>query len=356
VTSAPDDTAAGSASGYRWPRVPETERERARATRFTFLLHLRPVRLPASTLRWGLTMGLGGSAATLFSVLIATGLLMTFVYSPSPEVAHSSVEHLESGLVFGALVRGMHFWSANLLAVVVLLHTARVFFTGGFLGTRRWNWIVGLGLLVGVAAALFTGYLLPWDQLAYWAVTISTGMVGYLPVVGERLRDLLRGGPEIGGAALRTFHTLHTTLLPACMVALTAFHFWRVRRAGGVVRSSGNGDEKVMFLPHLLVREIAQALMLIAAVVLLAVAAGAPLGDPANPGMSPNPVTAPWYFVGFQELLIHLHPVFAILLIPAAGAIGAALLPWLARSDAPSGTWFRSPPVAGRPSPLPASP
>jgi quinol-cytochrome oxidoreductase complex cytochrome b subunit len=111
-----------------------------------------------------------------------------------------------------------------------------------------------------------------------------------------------------------------------------------------------------MFLPHLLVREIAQALMLIAAVVLLAVAAGAPLGDPANPGMSPNPVTAPWYFVGFQELLIHLHPVFAILLIPAAGAIGAALL-----RGSPAATHHRAPgsappPVAGRPSPLPASP
>ncbi len=334
--------------------MPATERERAQATRFTFVLHLRPVRLPASTLRWGLTMGLGGSAGTLLVVLIATGVLMTFFYVPTPQAAHASVSHLESGLLFGALVRGIHFWSANLLAVVVLLHTARVIFTGGFLGIRRWNWIVGLGLLVGIAGALFTGYLLPWDQLAYWAVTISTGMIGYLPVVGEGLRDLLRGGSELGGGALRAFHTLHTTLVPACMVALTAFHFWRVRRVKGVVRPPGEDDRTVMFFPHLLVREVAQALVLIAVVVALAVAVGAPLGEPANPGMSPNPVTAPWYFVGFQELLIHLHPVFAILVLPLAGGVAGLLLPWLARGDAPAGRWFRSP-AGGRSSAIAAA-
>jgi quinol-cytochrome oxidoreductase complex cytochrome b subunit len=342
VNSPAEETARESAPAPRWPRWPETERERARATRFTFLLHLRPVRLPASTLRWGLTMGLGGSAATLFVLLVVTGALMAFVYVPSPGAAHGSVMHLENGLVFGALVRAMHFWSANLLAVVVLLHTARVFCTGGFLGSRRWNWVVGLALLAGVAASLFTGYLLPWDQLAYWAVTVATGMLAYLPSIGEWLRDLLRGGPEIGAGALRSFHTLHTTLLPACLVALMAFHFWRVRQAKGVVRPPDDNDETVMFFPHLLVREAAQGLVVIAVVVVMAAGIGAPLGEPANPGMSPNPVTAPWYFVGFQELLIHLHPVFSVLLLPLAAVLATLLLPWLARGDAPVGSWFRT--------------
>ena len=325
-----------------------TDRERAQLTRFTFLLHLRPIRLPEPTLRWTHTFGLGGSSLVLVALQVMTGILMMLVYRPVPEAAYGSVVELERAVLFGSLVRGTHWWGANLLVVVVLLHLARVFLTGGYHGPRQFNWVIGCLLLAAVAAAAFTGYLLPWDQLAYWAVTVATGMLAYVPVVGESLQHAVRGGPEVGADTLTTFYTLHTTIVPVALIALMGFHFWRVRRAGGVVvppdPDHGNGatERSVLFLPNLLGREVAQGLVVVAMVVVLGAAFGAPLGAPANTGMSPNPTKAPWYFVGFQELLIHLHPTFALLVVPLIVAIGFVLLPYLAADDEPAGRWFLS--------------
>jgi quinol-cytochrome oxidoreductase complex cytochrome b subunit len=330
------------------PLVVRTDRDRASLTRFTFLLHLRPVLVPVRTLPWTHTLGLGGSSLVLVVLLAATGILDMLVYQPVPGVAYDSVITLESSVAFGSLVRAIHWWSANLLVVVVLLHLARVFLTGGYHGPRQFNWVIGTLLLACVLANNFTGYLLPWDQLSYWAVTISTGMLAYVPGIGATLQEVVRGGPEIGGDTLITFYTLHTTIVPVCLIVLMAFHFWRVRRAGGVVEppprteeESGSPD-KVHFLPHLLVREVVQALVLVALVIVLAAWFGAPLGDRANPGMSPNPAKAPWYFVGFQELLIHLHPTFAVLVLPLAAALGFVLLPYLTNDDEPTGRWLLS--------------
>jgi len=325
-----------------------TDRERASTTRFTFLLHVRPVLLPAPTLPWTHTFGLGGSTLVLVAVLAATGILMMLVYQPVPGVAYDSVVTLEHSVNFGPLVRGVHWWSANFLVVVVLLHTARVFLTGGYHGPRQFNWVIGGLLLLCLLANNFTGYLLPWDQLAYWAVTISTGMLRYVPGIGELLQRVVRGGPEIGPDTLVNFYTIHTTIVPVLLVLLLGFHFWRVRRAGGVVvppsrpAEIGEQPEKVHFLPHLLLREVSQALVIVAVVVVFAAVFGAPLGERANPGMSPNPAKAPWYFVGFQELLIHVHPFFALLVIPATAALLFVLLPYLTSDDEPTGAWFLS--------------
>ena len=330
------------------PLVARSDRERASLTRFTFLLHLRPVLLPASTLRWTHTFGLGGSSLVLVAVMAATGILTMLVYQPVPGVAYDSIVTLERQVTYGALVRAVHYWSANLLVVVVLLHLARVFLTGGYHGPRQFNWVIGSLLLLCVLANNFTGYLLPWDQLSYWAVTISTGMLEYVPWVGPLLQRVVRGGSEIGPETLINFYTVHTTIVPVLLIALMGFHFWRVRRAGGVVlppARPGDGDEpeKVHFVPHLLLREVAQALVVVAIVVVLAAAFGAPLGDRANPGMSPNPAKAPWYFVGFQELLIHFHPLFAVVVIPVLAALGFMLLPYLTADEEPAGAWFLSP-------------
>ena len=331
------------------PWSARTDRDRARLTRFTFLLHLRPVKLAAGTLRWTHTFGLGGSSLVLVAVLAATGLLTMLVYQPVPGVAYDSILTLEGQVAFGSLVRGMHYWSANLLVVVVLLHLARVFLTGGFHGPRQFNWVIGSALLVCVLASNLTGYLLPWDQLSYWAVTISTGMLTYIPGVGTQLQRVVLGGSEIGSQTLINFYTLHTTIVPVCLIALMGFHFWRVRRAGGVVTppagpdATGDGEGQVLFLPHLLRREAAQALVVVALVVVLAAAFGAPLDERANPGMSPNPAKAAWYFVGFQELLIHFHPVFAVLIIPLLAAVGFVLLPYVTSDDEPAGAWGLTP-------------
>jgi quinol-cytochrome oxidoreductase complex cytochrome b subunit len=335
-------------SAFRGPGIPRTDRDRAWVTFNTLLLHLRPIRLPARTLPFTHTFGLGGSGLVLFLLLTVTGALKMLVYQPAAGAAYDSVLALEREVLFGGLVRGVHYWSANLLIVIVLLHTARVLLTGGFHGARQFNWVIGCALLACVLAFNFTGYLLPWDQLSYWAVTIVTAMLGYVPAIGGALERIARGGPELGTGTIVLFYTLHTTILPVTILFLMALHFWRVRKAGGVVsppapagEDEGDG-EKVLFLPNLLLREVALAAVLTALVFVLAALFGAPLGAPANPGMSPNPAKAPWYFVGFQELLIHFHPTFAVLVIPLLGAAALLLLPYLTRDDEPAGRWFLS--------------
>jgi len=208
---------------------------------------------------------------------------------------------------------------------------------------------LGLAMLALIMGACFTGYLLPWDQLAYWAVTIVTGMAGYVPGAGPALARLLRGGDEIGPATLATYFALHTQWLPVLLLAGAGFHFWRVRRAKGVVvppdavRDEQGRPEQVAFLPHLFWREVATALLLTAGVALFSALVRAPLGPAANPGLSLNPAKAPWYFVGFQELLVHLHPLFAVVVVPALGGLALCVLPWLGFArDEPRGSWFLS--------------
>jgi quinol-cytochrome oxidoreductase complex cytochrome b subunit len=279
------------------------------------------------------TFGLGGASAVLFLLLAATGALLLVVYEPSPERAYGTVVRLVDEVPFGALVRNAHHWAANGLVLVTFLHLLRVFFRGGHLPPRRGNWLVGVALLLLVVACAFTGYLLPWDQLAYWAVTISTGMLEYVPAVGGALVRAARGGADVGPSTLARFFVLHVAILPLAVLALLAFHFWLVRKAGGVVLPAGVGDrraprgELVPTSPHLTVREGAAALVVVAAVLLLAATWNAPLLAQANPGLSPNPAKAPWYFMGIQELLVHLHPSFGAVAFPLAGlALLAALL------------------------------
>jgi quinol-cytochrome oxidoreductase complex cytochrome b subunit len=275
--------------------TPQTDGDRARTVVGTFVLHFRPVRVPAATIRFTHTFGLGGMSLVLLGILVVTGSLLMLGYTPVPGEAYASIERLEREVVFGAFIRSLHYWSANLLVLVAGLHLLRVVFTGGFLDGRALNWVVGLVLLAAIAASSFTGYLLPWDQLAYWAVTIVTGMAGYVPLAGGALAELLRGGAEIGPGTLGTYYALHTQWLPALLLVGALFHFWRVRRAGGVVLppdavlDERGKPEQVLFLPHLLWREAAVALLLLAAVSLFAALVRAPLGPPANPGLSPNP-------------------------------------------------------------------
>jgi quinol-cytochrome oxidoreductase complex cytochrome b subunit len=335
-------------SVFPHPVLPRSERERRKTILEFFVLHLRPVRVRRSTLRYTHTFGLGGSSLTLIALMVGTGALLMLAYEPTPDRAYLSVVALERDTLFGGLVRNLHHWSANILVAVVLAHLLRVFFTGGFHGPRQFNWVIGCGLLGLVLAANFTGYLLPWDQLAYWAVTICTGMLGYVPWIGGWLQAVARGGPDIGAATLVLFYAFHTTLLPVLLGLVTGFHFWRVRKAGGVVdpRPSDEPPETepahVSTLPELLLRELAAGLALIAVVCVLAATVDAPLGAAANPGMSPNPAKAPWYFVGFQELQLHFHPLFAVVVIPLGAVLALLAVPYLRYEPEMSGPWFLS--------------
>lgn len=311
-----------------------------------FLLHLHPRTIPEETLRFNLSWGLGGMAAVLVGLLFLTGILLLLTYQPSIDSAYASILTLTRDVRFGLWVRNIHHWSANLLVVVAVLHLLRVVLTGAFGPGRRLNWILGLILLFLLLSANFTGYLLPWDQLAYWAVTICTSMLGYVPLAGVWLQELFRGGVEIGPATLANFFVLHVAFIPGTLFILLLWHFWLVRRAGGLVQVEKVDPSALVTrlpaVPNLIIREAAVGLSLIAFVLLLSIVWNAPLLEQANPGMSPNPAKAPWYFLGFQELLLHLHPVFVVFVWPLLGVAALVYLPFWRDSALPTGVWFGS--------------
>ncbi|MGD9351026.1 MAG: cytochrome b N-terminal domain-containing protein, partial [Desulfobacterales bacterium] len=283
-------------------------RERYRNFFNSLILHFRPRNVQQRTLRFTLTWGLGGMAVVLVGMLFATGLMLKFVYQPVPDRAYESIIHLQNNVLFGQLIRNVHHWSGNILLIIVFLHLLRVFFTGAFHPPRQFNWIIGLVMFLAVLTSNITGYLLPWDQLAFWAITICTGMLEYVPGIGEWLQKLIRGGNEIGPATISIFFAIHTAIIPACLLVLMPWHFWRVRKAGGLViprrpdEEQGSDNEKVPTIPNLILREIVVALVLIAFIMAISVIFNAPLEAKANPGLSPNPTKAPWYFAGIQEL------------------------------------------------------
>ncbi len=306
-----------------------------------FILHLHPRLVPGETIRFTLSFGLGGICAVLFVLLVITGLLQLLAYTPRADAAYLSILNMYQPGHFAGFVRNIHYWAGNLLVVFAALHLLRVFLTGALNGARRYNWLVGLAMFILLLFSAFTGYLLPWDQLAYWAVTIFTNMAAYAPFFGEGLAMTLRGGMQVGSTTLANFFALHVGVLPFILVILLFFHFWLIRKAGGLVQREGNSGsvEKVAVAPYLIVREAAVAMSVLALVLLFSSLVDAPLASPANPGASPNPAKAAWYFMGFQELLAHLHPAFGAFIVPLLILIGAALIPFFPATLQPGGTW-----------------
>jgi len=316
-------------------------RATAKTSIFTsFLLHLHPRTVPESTVRFGLSFGLGGMALTLVAVLFLSGLLQLLSYSPHPATAYASIQRLYVEGQLGGFVRNLHYWAGNLLVVVTFFHLIRVYCTGALDAKRRANWLIGLCLFLLVLFSNFTGYLLPWDQLAFWAVTIFTNMLAYIPIVGEGLALLFRGGIEVGQSTLHIFFGLHIGLLPLSIAVLLIVHFWLVRKAGGLIKQEDAGKEKIPVVPNLIARELATACVLLALLGLFAALVDAPLAGPANPGASPNPAKAAWYFMGLQELLLHLHPTFAICVVPLLMLISLAAIPYCKDTVLPGGVWF----------------
>ena len=330
------------------PEYPQDDRSRMRLVLDSLILHLHPSIVPERTLRWSYTWGLGGLAALLVMILALTGVFLEMNYTPSPPQAYLDVLALRSNTWFGAALRNLHHWSANLLIVVSVLHMLRVFFTGGHRRGRELNWLLGLGMLLLVLGANFTGYLLPWDQLAFWAITVGTSIISYVPLVGESLTRLLLGGPEVGAATLLNFYALHISFIPIMVVMLMSYHFWRVRKDGGLTVPKSAGEtgepksERVTTIPHLVRRELVWAVSWLAILILWAMWVPAPLEGIANPLLSPNPAKAPWYFMGLQELLLHFHPLVGAIIIPALGLGALAVLPFMDINPETIGVYFRS--------------
>ena len=329
-------------------RPRERSSSRVQATAAGLVLHLHPPRVPAAALRFTYTWGLGGISALLALVLVTTGVLLMFRYEPTVERAYLSIRLLESQVPFGSLFRAVHHWSANLLVVTTFLHLLRVFLTGGFKAGRAVNWLVGTLLLVLVLALNFTGYLLPWDQLAYWAITVSTSLIGYVPIVGNTIARFLLGGSQVGQGALSNFYALHVAVLPVLVAVALSYHFWKVRKDGGISQPETGQEDRTPRLdtiPHLVQREVAIGAVVLVVLLLWSMLVPAPLEELAAPMNSPNPAKAAWYFAGLQELLLHMHPLAATVLVAVVLA-GLALLPYWDREPRTMGIYFRS--KAGR--------
>jgi quinol-cytochrome oxidoreductase complex cytochrome b subunit len=279
---------------------------------------------------------------------VVTGLLLLFVYSPEMSKAYDSIRILQNEVVFGKLIRNLHHWGANFLIIIIFLHMLRVFFTGAYGDKRKINWWVGLSLFLCILISNFTGYLLPFDQLSYWAITICIGMFDYIPFAGSHIREVIIGGNDITQSTLSNFYAAHIALIPITLAFLLPFHFWRVRKAGGVVlpfhpdKNNSDALEKVSSVPNLVTREITAALVTIATLLFFSILFDAPLAGSANPGMSPNPTKAPWYFSGLQELLQHFHPTFAVFVIPLFFSVLLVGLPYLKEKNGTDGFWLIS--------------
>ncbi|MBI4728817.1 MAG: cytochrome b N-terminal domain-containing protein [Acidobacteria bacterium] len=202
------------------------------ATFQNFFLHVYPVKVPRRALSFRSTLRLGFASAVLFGVLLVSGLYLMFFYVPSITDAYFDMHEIATAVAFGQFVRNAHRWAAHLMVLVVFLHMLRVFYAGAYKSPRQFNWVVGVLLLLGTLGLSFTGYLLPWDQLAFWAVTVGTNIASYAPFLGESARRALLGAPEVGGKALLRFYVFHVYALPAVLVTLLGVHIWRVRKDG----------------------------------------------------------------------------------------------------------------------------
>jgi quinol-cytochrome oxidoreductase complex cytochrome b subunit len=213
-------------------RAPEraTPRDRAAGHWASFLLHIYPVKIREKDLHFSSTWFMGVISLALFGSLVVSGIYLMFFYVPAPASAYGDIQALRSEVGFGQFLRNIHRWSAHLMVVAVAIHMARVFYRGAYKSPREFNWVIGVILLVLTLLLSFTGYLLPWDQLAYWAIRVGSSMAGYVPLIGEQVKETLLGGPEVGAATLIRFYVLHVALLPAAVTVLLMFHLWRWRK------------------------------------------------------------------------------------------------------------------------------
>ena len=353
--------------------LPDSNLERSQVMVSSFLLHMQPAKVNKHSLRASYSFGLGLITLYLFFILIGTGVLLMFYYVPSTERAYDSMKDLEFVVSAGQLIRNMHRWAAHLMVLFVVLHLCRVFYTAAYKPPREFNWVLGVGLMLMTLGLSFTGYLLPWDQLAYWAITVGTNIAGYAPIVGPKLKYLMLGGNVVGQPALIRFYALHVMVLPAVTILMVAVHLWRVRKDGGLSRPDepgnvveqvelshlptnktyglmelargttpqvgANPEDEVFSWPHLVFREMLLFMFVVAVLLVLAIGWNAPLEQFANPIHPPNPAKAPWYFLGLQELVAH-SAFWGGVGVPTLLVVTLVLLPYVDRQRRGTGRWF----------------
>ena len=371
---------------------PTSDRTRSTFVFGNVFLHLHPARTHRWSLRWATTWVLGIASISAFLISLITVVLLIFYYKPYVGVAYDSIKDIHFVVPTGRFIRNIHRWAGNVMVVAVILHMARVFYTAAYRKPREFNWVIGMLLLVVTLGLAFTGYLLPWDQLAYWAITIGAniaqsprevtdalGVTGWLDPGGFQ-KLLLLGADTVGAEALIRFYLLHVMILPLVIACLVAVHFWRIRKDGGLTRPSdadrrlgadpglypvfteapqrtyhlaavvrgrtaavGRGPEgTVPSVPHLLNAELAVFMVTVFLCLAFALFFDAPLKELANPAVPENPAKAPWYFLGLQEL-VAFSAFMGGIGIPAIVVLGLGLIPYLDREDAGTGEWFGGP-------------
>jgi cytochrome b-561 len=377
-----------------WSVRPRTDRQSGDAIVSNFLLHWFPAKTYKPSMNWTYSFWLGTVSAALLLLLTLSGGPLLFLYVPSVERAYASIKDIEFAVTFGSWIRSVHRMAAHLMVAAVFLHLVRVFLTGAYKngigqGQRReWNWLLGVAMLLLTLLLSFTGYLLPWDQLAYWAVTVGTNIASSIPVIGPTVRELLLGGRAIDQPTLIRFYVLHVLVLPGALGGLFIYHMWRVRKDGGLAKADSVAlladrietapiktktytllgvargtaptvrastleapDLSVNSVPDLTRRIAIVVLGTIALLSLLAVYVRSPLEEAANALVTPNPAKAPWYFLWLQEIVTDTTVRIGSFTINGAfigGVVLPGLLvtlltvwPWIDRSPlAAAGVWF----------------
>lgn len=379
---------------FFWSLSPRTPREATESVVENFLLHGFPAYVSRKSIGFLSTLWLGTIVWCIFFLLSWTGILLMFLYIPSTEKAYVSIMDIGHAVTFGTTLRAMHRIGAHGMVALVFFHMMRVWYAGAYRspinssGQRRMNWLIGISLLLITLLFSFTGYLLPWDQLAYWAVVISSNIIDNVPFCGKSLRVFLMGGNELGQNSLLRFYVLHCALLPLLFLVGGGYHMWRVKRDGGLAvvdnlrrkyrarkESKPVSSKTYMLLGvkddtslsviaddlpesemtrsnRMLFARLFLCLTLTHVVIFgLSFIFQPPLEDPANPFKLPNPAKAPWYFVWIQELAA--LTTFKIgnwvvngglvggVLIPGIAIVVLLLWPYFDKSaDAAVGVWF----------------
>ncbi len=276
----------------------------------------------------------GSATLFLFILQAITGMFLAIYYAPTPDHAYDSVQFIENQVTFGWFVRGLHHWGASGMVVAVGLHMLQVFLYGAFKPPREMMWMVGVVLFLLVMGFAFTGYLLPWDQTAYWATQVGINMVGTVPLVGDFLMKVMRGGETLGALTLSRFFAVHVLFLPSLIVAGIMLHLFILRRVG----PAGPWDEKKAtagsetFHPRQVYMDAVVMLIVFGILALLATFVPFPLADKANPSDTSFVPVPEWYFLFYYELLKHVHgPLepFATWVLPGLAIFVMLLWPFL---------------------------
>jgi len=221
-----------------------TNRTRSLAVFGNLFLHFLPVKAREKSLRVRATYYLGSFSFLLFVALVISGVLLMFYYHPAVPQAYRDMKDLRFVVSNGVFLRNLHRLAAHLMVVAVFAHMFHVFYRGGYKPPHEFNWVVGVILLLLTLFLSYTGYLLPWDQLAFWAITVGTNIISAMPLIGNRVKFLVLGGNVVGENALLRFYVLHCVVLPLAAILLVGVHFWRVQKDGGLTVKKERGRKE----------------------------------------------------------------------------------------------------------------